>query len=548
MAAYGIGKYMEILLQSEFPQFNLMTAGSFSGFLKSLGLEFSEKSLEYYDKKNIIRPALRLNLPLSSNKVRKYSTLMLDTYSIKEYYKGGIVEFPKEGDFQPWKNYKNGYEENTLLFYHPYQFIQFKKLMNTGFVFSSQFIEETTDIQNICEKLRERAIQSTETNKRSNEEFWIPRVGLLMVLESAYGPPVKGFITNIWDKDNFIQKYSKWRNNNFSASELRIQLGFDIEKINNFYKILAGDAHHLDPMSNWYVFIELVKESRKANLKKDALIAQKYYKLAKMVKWFLNDLGEQVPDPDEVYDLSHGSWKKDIFGDPFDYDTKKTQDAIKNVYLDSIEYKLALVYEGKTEDLVIREFLQAWNVDITKDGILLYDAEGVGNMSRKNLDGLITSTKKMGLDLLVILDNDSDSKEIMYSHIKKGEVALENFHIWNNDFEYDNFGIDAVLSIVNSALEKRAINLSQNFIELTKEMTENEISTKNVVLMRAIDNLLDDRYGGLKLENVINKKNMAKSLIESRIQEIKNGQHSRSDVLPIEQVLNSVVNKIPRWG
>jgi len=38
------------------------------------------------------------------------------------------VEFPKDGDYQPWRNYDADQDEKFVLYYHPFQFIQAHRL------------------------------------------------------------------------------------------------------------------------------------------------------------------------------------------------------------------------------------------------------------------------------------------------------------------------------------------------------------------------------------------------------------------------------------
>ncbi len=38
------------------------------------------------------------------------------------------VGFPKDGDYQPWRNYDASQDENIVLYYHPFQFIQAHRL------------------------------------------------------------------------------------------------------------------------------------------------------------------------------------------------------------------------------------------------------------------------------------------------------------------------------------------------------------------------------------------------------------------------------------
>ena len=77
-----------------------------------------------YDEKEIFRPILRLNKRLAQQSPQKYEMTMIDIFSIQEYYKLGLIEIPRTNDFKPWDTYREGFEEKSILFYHPFQILQ----------------------------------------------------------------------------------------------------------------------------------------------------------------------------------------------------------------------------------------------------------------------------------------------------------------------------------------------------------------------------------------------------------------------------------------
>ena len=59
-ADHCVSRYMEILLKSDFLQFKLSAPEQLVKFLFDRGIKLTMKELEYYDKKEIIRPALAI--------------------------------------------------------------------------------------------------------------------------------------------------------------------------------------------------------------------------------------------------------------------------------------------------------------------------------------------------------------------------------------------------------------------------------------------------------------------------------------------------------
>jgi hypothetical protein len=154
-----IGSYMQILFGSNFPQFRLLSAIDFQRYLTQHGIKFSLKELEYYDKKEIIRPALRLRLYPDSRKEQRI--IMKDTYTMKSYYNQNLIELPHAGDFQPWSTYGYGDKElTTELFYHPYQFVLVNQLgLGNNIKLTPLDVDEIQDFQQFVEVRRKVIIK-----------------------------------------------------------------------------------------------------------------------------------------------------------------------------------------------------------------------------------------------------------------------------------------------------------------------------------------------------------------------------------------------------
>jgi len=78
-----------------------------------------------------------------------------------------------------------------------------------------------------------------------------------------------------------------------------------------------------------------------------------------MVGTFIYDLtDERMPDAN---DLMGGGreWKTRLFGESFDYKTTVIQKRILDNYLIDRPFRIALIYEGDTEDVVIKRIFEA---------------------------------------------------------------------------------------------------------------------------------------------------------------------------------------------
>jgi hypothetical protein len=121
-----------------------------------MGQQHNEQKLEFFDRTGIIKPVVRLRRQKKENNFPKYEMTVTDIFTLKEYYyKTGSLELYNE--YEPWSNYRDEFEENTILFYHPFQFLPMRRLtMGLSFYFGAESLER---LQNI-EQSFQRAIYS----------------------------------------------------------------------------------------------------------------------------------------------------------------------------------------------------------------------------------------------------------------------------------------------------------------------------------------------------------------------------------------------------
>jgi hypothetical protein len=181
----GVTRYVKLMMNSRFPVSNLMNSKDFLKFLSLRGFSTIEKELEYYDKLGLLRPALRLRRPkLNETKYphSKYKYVGTDIFALQYYNTIGLIEFPADGDFQPWPKYIQD-DEDTWLFYHPYQILQIDHIpFDINYPLKTHRIEMLSNKQNLVD-ISDRVNQSIEQTKKFQLSNWIPRVGLLILLD-----------------------------------------------------------------------------------------------------------------------------------------------------------------------------------------------------------------------------------------------------------------------------------------------------------------------------------------------------------------------------
>jgi hypothetical protein len=392
--------------------------------------------------------------------------------------------------------------------------------------------------QEFYDNIKELVLKRIVQKKKIIDEIVIPQIGLCILLDEAYLPDLGKFRSKIGES-SFYEEWATWRTGKFQPTKILEQTNFSIQKVIQLYKTFIAFAVGKDPLWKWYILIQIMRSSRRKELKGEALLAQEYYDFAYMLGNFIFDLsGTKMLEPDDLWDGRSGTWKPRIYGEPFDYKTKKTQNNILNKFLIERPFKLGIIVEGDTEEHVTNLILDKIHVDNKRNGFFIHNAKGQGNI-KENLRGLFHLSNLNEVRLFLILDDNIEADKIKEE--LKDFVNEDMIHKWKNDFEYDNFGIRPVVDTVNRILSIKGYN------PISLSEVEFELS-KGKVLMKVIKNIFE-RETKKGLEDVISKKHLAEELIGERLKGIekeRNSEEGWKPNLPIEIVLNRIFSKIPR--
>jgi len=204
------------------------------------------------------------------------------------YHIHGLTELPQEGDYLPWNHYnKNAIE----LYYHQYQFVPIRQLLvGNSVVLKPDFFERNQDYQQSFDRMKEYVEAGMNSTKAAGKKWW-PKVGLLMMLQEAYGFYSFGFLLSNpqIESNTFFEKWRMWRLTKFEPKDIRNISNLSIEEIKEFYNTLCYLGYIADPLSHWFVLLQIINDAKKNRLTKEALLAQEYYKLARMVAFFIYD-------------------------------------------------------------------------------------------------------------------------------------------------------------------------------------------------------------------------------------------------------------------
>lgn len=535
--------YTRKKMKHRFTQGDFLSHKEFVKFLEEHDIKIREDMLERFEKEGWLQPAFRLVLTKQLQK----SGLFLGMEGFKSFYNDGLMEFPKKGDYEPWSNFKHDYKkgehhDKKLMYYHPFQIMQVLNIIQSKkFNFMYYDSDRSNEIKKKISNIKKIRTFGKKRFEKTTEEL-TNRIGFLMLLEEAYRFHAFGSIsTSIMRRRNtYFDSWVKWKTKTFSPKELIRQNGLSVGEVKNLYKQVGLDGHFMDPLERWYDLTRIMRPSVLKKLKGKSLTAQFYYNISRMVSFLYYDLTKKILwEPDTYFDGRHGDWKKDIYSDPFDYATRKTQRGIIRYFVRDPTTRIFFLVEGDTEEKVIEQIFEKLQVSMKDDGINVINCKGIGNMEEQKLEGIIKTANQDNVSMYVLADNEGKSVRKV-GNIKKRITTDFGSHIWKKSFEEDNFGRRNVINLVNSYLKRRGEVLTD------KEVKEQHKQGK--ALVKSIELAYGKKYRK-NIYRVIRKRkpDFSLELMSPRLKKISR-RKKIGNSYEIEKIVDEVFNMVPHWG
>jgi len=357
--------YTRKKIDHRFTQGTFLNHKKFIKFLKDHEINIKENTLERFEKEGWLQPVFRLVLTKQLQK----SGLFLGIEGIKSFYNDGLMEFPKKGDYEPWNNFKHDYKkgehhDSKLMYYHPFQIMQVLHIIQSK-KFSLMYYDSDTvkDIRKKTSNMK-KIRDITKKSFKNTTDGLTNLIGFLMLLEEPYRFHAFGHIsTNAMRKGDSFNSWVKWKIKTFSPQKLIQQNSLSVDDIEKMYEKVGLRGHIIDPLEHWYDLTRIMRPSILKQLKGKSLTAQLYYNISRMIAFLYYGLTKKIlKEPDLFFDGRNGEWKKDIYSDPFDYATSKTQRGIIRYFVRDPTTRIFLLVEGKTEERVIAKIFDKANV------------------------------------------------------------------------------------------------------------------------------------------------------------------------------------------
>jgi len=479
-----------------------MSEMEFGRFLEKRGLYVRGDNLEYFEEQGFLYPIVRVIRPtfmckkikrVENGVVKEYWQPLEEgetvegetkkmyggigdiTHRLYDYSKEGLIIFPSKSNFKPWKEYKDGYEETVLPFYHPYQAIYVKEILNmTRLTISSIPELENKEMLKRMEKLRRfDEVRRRHLFKRLKE--YQKFIRLLLSIQDRYLPLIRRKFEGRIDVDfgEFWNKWFEWTQKLDPHAVLR-ESGFTVDQIKEWRIHFAAQAGFIDPLRSWYILVRHIPYSKREKLKGDALLAQDYYEIVDMLGRFLTDLtGEKQLDADDLMNGRQGKWKKERYGREIDYKNREVLQKVVSEYGINPQDRILLIVEGPTEQEAIPIIAQAMGINFEHLGIRIPPPKGVGEIAKKRIEKLLEYLTYTVTTPYIILDNHPNVERDLKILEATKLIPSGHYRIWNKEFEEDNFSDEEVIQQVLQQAKERGFDL-----KISKEMIEKERQAK----------------------------------------------------------------------
>ncbi|CAD6491412.1 MAG: hypothetical protein CHKLHMKO_00120 [Candidatus Argoarchaeum ethanivorans] len=556
----------ELIFQEAFYQNFPLEVDKFIAYCKERGLNVNRGYLEHLEQEGHLKPIMRVDGFGVSN-----------TTDLKELYENDQVIDPHQNGFVPWKTFyetRTEYPREVIrTYYHPYQICSLNSVLEsriralTRFNITPQNDESVINIRK-PEKYMSGYIENLIKDSKKDEKF----VELLLFIQNKYLPLVKqpGHIHVTGDIYNLTNDlFEKWDDlqKKIIPKEIVIALGLETEKIKEHRGRIGIYGLSIDPLRDWYDLIKYINYDKRQKLKGNALLAQDFYLISDMLALFLEDLtGEKQRETGSILDALEGRGKVRVYGKELNYADRDILIRLLRDYGINPRPRLVLIVEGYTEEIAFPIISDAMGVPLDGFDIEIINIRGIDKHPREliiyhstpDIDRVddrycipIERTK-----VFLIFDNEGNKRSWIKKFIDEPDKEIEKMmkdvlsiikkkkkntsaniekiflkhtvkcHIWNKNFEYDNFTDEELSRELNEYGEK----YGYKFDARPNEIKDCRSKNRNL-----------DEFIRTKADTSLSKTEFGEQLANLIAKEIKERTNHFENQRPVEKVLDQII-------
>lgn len=308
------------------------------------------------------------------------------------------------------------------------------------------------DLKIVCKKANEAALLCQAISNRYYPQAQSDRRTIKIV----------GAIKGEWDWHEYCQ--------NWNATHLAQQLGLDKNEILQMQSRIASEALAVDPLCDWDDLVPFVAVEQRERLRGKALLAELFRSMATMLSLFYEDLSGERPSSQRAASRSILLPEEETDG------ALRELEYVANKYHLNPRPRLILVVEGESEvDQVKRLIEMFWDFTPSTAGIEIHNLKGISNAvgdkrdSSAPLRRFIDDHHSRQTMVYVLLDwehgADYLKRELVehpsfYFHGRQ-LTADQLIHVWNLNYEFDNFSDAEIARAMSLLTENKIIFLAE---------------------------------------------------------------------------------------
>jgi hypothetical protein len=372
----------------------------------------------------------------------------------------GIV-FRDEGDYVPWSEYvvPEWGRVAPRPFYAPWQLLYFNDAVELPKIsVSIEWLLNDEQRATLGPTWRTLLGQQLEDWRQLDRE-WRDILLVLLRLQSRYGPSVKG--TLLKSTVSLVRHPQSGESVDpreleppFDAHKVLDELGLNQEALKVMHQRLAVHGMMLggdDPLRYWHMLIRMAPAKQRAKLRGRARRAQDAYDAAEMLRrFYFNLTGELLPNPDDIFDLSDKSWKKQLFGKWPTFSYTRADLAVELRLRDLHPHQVHIVVEGETEKIVCQRVLEALAaMPLNHMGVSIQRLYGVGKgkVNPRQRD-MLRAMKLFPRYLILVADREGDMEREVKRLKQEGVLTDETTCLWETSFEEANFTDEEIVTML----------------------------------------------------------------------------------------------------
>jgi hypothetical protein len=245
-------------------------------------------------------------------------------------------------------------------------------------------------------------------------------------------------------------------------------------------------AETIDPNKALFLLLRHITGSWRQRLKGQALLAFRYYEIAEMLGYFLEDLTGEKQKLVDGLEAVDGDWKKIVFGissTEIDYRQKVLLPSVTRWFGLDPRSRVLFLVEGESEEKYSRKWFELNHINPDALGIDIFPLHGVGSLSSVQTRQHLEKAKSDNAGIFIAVDNEGNARQtlqgfvdakLVYPIYHLDELKNDEFlglgaALWNPYFEMANFTKDEILDAILALNNK---DLTQDNSQLKNELEE----------------------------------------------------------------------------